>query len=70
MLKKKSKLVGNFDTLFQSAQDKGMQERLSQLLTILGGETTIFLHLQFLIKSNKTDMLILKNTKVTLLFKN
>ena len=47
-----------------------MQERLSQLLTILGGETTIFLHLQFLIKSNKTDMLILKNTKVTLLFKN
>ena len=44
-----------------------MQERLSRLLTILGGETTIFLHLQFLIKSNKTDMLILKNTKVTLL---
>ena len=44
-----------------------MQERLSRLLTILGGETTIFLHLQFLIKSNKTDMLILKNTKVMLL---
>ncbi|XP_076436013.1 26S proteasome non-ATPase regulatory subunit 1-like [Babylonia areolata] len=46
-----------------SEQDKALQERLSRLLTILGGETTIFLHLQFLIKSNKTDMLILKNTK-------
>ncbi|KAK7090850.1 26S proteasome non-ATPase regulatory subunit 1-like [Littorina saxatilis] len=46
-----------------SEMDKGLQERLTRLLTILGGETTIFLHLQFLIKSNKTDMLILKNTK-------
>ncbi|KAK7477127.1 hypothetical protein BaRGS_00031613 [Batillaria attramentaria] len=46
-----------------STQDKRLQERLTRLLTILGGETTIFLHLQFLIKSNKTDMLVLKNTK-------
>lgn len=51
------------DTSSLSAEDKGLQERLTRLLTILGGETTIFLHLQFLIKSNKTDMLILKNTK-------
>ncbi|PVD18462.1 hypothetical protein C0Q70_21011 [Pomacea canaliculata] len=46
------------------AKEKDMAARTSdRLLTILGGETTIFLHLQFLIKSNKTDMLILKNTK-------
>lgn len=55
--------AGAKDLSSLSDEDKAVQERLSRLLTILGGETTIFLHLQFLIKSNKTDMLILKNTK-------
>lgn len=42
-----------------------MQERMKKLQTILGGDLTIGHHLQFLIRNNKTDMLILKNTKVT-----
>ncbi|CAL1544748.1 unnamed protein product [Lymnaea stagnalis] len=44
-------------------EEKRQQERIERLHTILGGETSIFLRLQFLIKNNKTDMLILKNTK-------
>ena len=43
-----------------------MQSALEKLDTVLCGEYTIKLHLQFLIKNNKTDMLILKNTKVCL----
>ena len=50
--------------LFQTEAEKALQDRLTKLVTILGGETTIDLHLQFLIRNNKTDMLILKNTKV------
>lgn len=46
-----------------SSEEKELQQRIERLHTILGGETTIFLRLQFLIKNNKTDMLILKNTK-------
>ncbi|XP_005095836.1 26S proteasome non-ATPase regulatory subunit 1 [Aplysia californica] len=46
-----------------SSEEKEQQGRIERLHTILGGETTIFLRLQFLIKNNKTDMLILKNTK-------
>ncbi|ESO95352.1 hypothetical protein LOTGIDRAFT_206376 [Lottia gigantea] len=46
-----------------SESDKKLQDRLVKLHTILGGETTIYLHLQFLVKNNKTDSLILKNTK-------
>ena len=46
-----------------SESDRQLQERISKLNIILGGETTISLHLQFLIRNNKTDMLILKNTK-------
>ena len=37
---------------------------MKNLHTILSGEITISLHLQFLIRNNKTDTLILKNTKV------
>lgn len=44
-------------------EQKQLQERLVKLYTILGGENTIGLHLQFLIRNNKTDSLILKNTK-------
>ncbi|KAL3847589.1 hypothetical protein ACJMK2_018492 [Sinanodonta woodiana] len=44
-------------------EEKVLQDKLTKLVTILGGETTIDLHLQFLIRNNKTDLLILKNTK-------
>lgn len=46
-----------------SEADKVLQDRITKLHTILGGDTTIALHLQFLIRTNKTDLLILKNTK-------
>jgi len=48
----------------QTDSEKKLQERLTKLMTILSGDTTIDLHLQFLIRNNKTDLLILKNTKV------
>ncbi|KAL1449955.1 hypothetical protein WDU94_002422 [Cyamophila willieti] len=44
-------------------KEKALQSRISKLSKILSGEVSIDLHLQFLIRSNKTDMLILKNTK-------
>ncbi|XP_052784854.1 26S proteasome non-ATPase regulatory subunit 1-like isoform X2 [Mya arenaria] len=46
-----------------SEPEKLLQDRLTKLLTILSGDMTIDLHLQFLIRNNKTDLLILKNTK-------
>lgn len=46
-----------------SDNDKVIQDRFTKLHAILGGEKTIALHLQFLIRNNKSDMLILKNTK-------
>ena len=46
-----------------SESDKQLQDRITKLHTILGGETTIGIHLQFLIRNNKSDLLILKNTK-------
>lgn len=55
------KPVKDLSTLTED--EKRQQERIERLHTILGGETSIFLRLQFLIKNNKTDMLILKNTK-------
>lgn len=47
----------------QTEEEKTHSERLGKLSEILSGDITIALHLQFLIRSNKTDMLILKNTK-------
>lgn len=38
---------------------------LKKLAAILSGDTTISLHLQFLIRNNQTDLLILKKTKET-----
>lgn len=35
------------------------------MIKILSGEMAIELHLQFLIRNNNTDLMILKNTKVT-----
>ncbi|XP_064639152.1 26S proteasome non-ATPase regulatory subunit 1-like [Lineus longissimus] len=46
-----------------SESDRAVQDRITKLHTILGGETTIGLHLQFTIRNNKSDLLILKNTK-------
>ncbi|XP_043259847.1 26S proteasome non-ATPase regulatory subunit 1 [Colletes gigas] len=46
-----------------NAVEREQQERVDALSNILGGEISIDLHLQFLIRSNHTDMLILKNTK-------
>ncbi|XP_014254277.1 26S proteasome non-ATPase regulatory subunit 1 [Cimex lectularius] len=43
--------------------EKMYQNRIEKLTRILSGEVSIELHLQFLIRSNHTDMLILKNTK-------
>lgn len=44
-------------------EEKEYNARLEKLNQILSGNTTISVHLQFLIRSNKADMLILKNTK-------
>lgn len=44
-------------------EEKCHQQRVEKLTSILSGEVTIDLHLQFLIRSNHSDMLILKNTK-------
>ncbi|KAG7205890.1 hypothetical protein KM043_007819 [Ampulex compressa] len=46
-----------------NAEEREQQDRVDALSSILGGEVSIDLHLQFLIRSNHTDMLILKNTK-------
>ncbi|XP_054156601.1 26S proteasome non-ATPase regulatory subunit 1-like [Oppia nitens] len=48
-----------------SEDEKQRQKRLEKLAIILSGETTIELQLQFLIRNNHSDLLILKNTKDT-----
>ena len=48
----------------QSESDKKLVDKVDKLVAILGGETTIALHLEFLIRNNHADLLILKNTKV------
>jgi len=50
----------------QSDADRISRDRLNKLEAILSGDTTIALHLQFLIRTNKADLQILKNTKVLL----
>lgn len=44
-------------------EEKELQSRVEKLSSILSGEKPIYLHLQFLIRNDKTDPLILKNTK-------
>ncbi|XP_041981183.1 26S proteasome non-ATPase regulatory subunit 1 [Aricia agestis] len=46
-----------------NADEKEHQRRVEKLISILGGDVSIALQLQFLIRSNHADMLILKNTK-------
>ena len=50
---------------FQSESDKKLGDKVNKLVAILGGETSIALHLEFLIRNNHADLLILKNTKVS-----
>lgn len=40
------------------------KDQNSKMIKILSGEMAIELHLQFLIRNNNTDLMILKNTKV------
>ncbi|CAF0923796.1 unnamed protein product [Rotaria sp. Silwood1] len=46
-----------------SQEEKQLQERIEKLLSILSGEITIGVHMQFLIKNNHADLLILKQIK-------
>lgn len=46
-----------------SDTEKVLQERIIKLIEILSGDATIKLHLEFLIRNNHADLLILKNTK-------
>ncbi|KAJ8958798.1 hypothetical protein NQ318_019556 [Aromia moschata] len=48
-----------------SEKEREHQARIEKLHTILSGEVSIELHLQFLIRSNHADLLILKQTKET-----
>ncbi|XP_072266274.1 26S proteasome non-ATPase regulatory subunit 1 [Pyxicephalus adspersus] len=40
------------------------KDQISKMIKILSGEMAIELHLQFLIRNNNTDLMILKNTKL------
>ena len=42
---------------------QAQQSTIEKLTMILSGEKTIFVHLQFLIRNDKSDLLILKQTK-------
>ncbi|CAF0936152.1 unnamed protein product, partial [Didymodactylos carnosus] len=44
-------------------EQKQLQERIEKMLIILSGDITIGLHMQFLIKNNHADLLILKQVK-------
>ncbi|XP_026577459.1 26S proteasome non-ATPase regulatory subunit 1 [Pseudonaja textilis] len=48
----------------KSAQTSpGTKDQIPKMIKILSGEMAIELHLQFLIRNNNTDLMILKNTK-------
>jgi len=50
--------------------EKGLAERVKKLRSILSGETSIGINLEFLYRNNKTDMLILNNIKGALEVRN
>lgn len=54
----------SFDIVLKSQEEKQLQERIEKILNILCGEVTIGVHMQFLIKNNHADLLILKQIKV------
>lgn len=45
------------------AVSEEMKKHWEQMIKILGGEVTLALQLQFLVRSNKSDLMILKQTK-------
>lgn len=45
-------------------QKEEPKDQNAKMIKILSGEMAIELHLQFLIRNNNTDLMILKNTKV------
>ena len=49
-------------------EDPGWVQHLRAICVILGGEKTIALHQEFLIRNNNSDLQILKNTKVRLYY--
>lgn len=53
----------DFCLKIQTEEQIKHQDHVQKTIKILSGEVTIELQLQFLIRSNKTDMLVLKNTK-------
>jgi 26S proteasome regulatory subunit N2 len=53
-----------FVFFLKSQDEKQLQERIEKILNILTGEITIGVHMQFLIKNNHADLLILKQIKV------
>ena len=60
----------SFNFGIQTEEEKTLQTRIVNLNGILSGDTTIKLHLEFLIRNNHADLLILKNTKVSKEFLN
>ncbi|KAK3742872.1 hypothetical protein QZH41_020405 [Actinostola sp. cb2023] len=46
-----------------SETDKALQDKINNLVAILCGDTSIALNLEFLIRNNHADLLILKHTK-------
>lgn len=46
-----------------------VRANIDRLLTILNGEVTIGTNMQFLIKNNHSDLLVLKTIKVKIIFK-
>lgn len=49
---------------FYVMQKEEPKDQNAKMIKILSGEMAIELHLQFLIRNNNTDLMILKNTKV------
>jgi len=53
-----------FSSLCLYVKNPEPKDQISKMIKILSGEMAIELHLQFLIRNNNTDLMILKNTKV------
>lgn len=58
-----------FFPFYLYAKNPEPKDQISKMIKILSGEMAIELHLQFLIRNNNTDLMILKNTKVRDLFR-
>jgi 26S proteasome regulatory subunit N2 len=56
--------ISSIFVFLKSQEEKQLQDRIEKMLTILNGEITIGVHMQFLIKNNHADLLILKQIKV------